>query len=212
MSKSIGLMVLLCLYISGCTLTADQHWQKWPAVQVEKPIAILVVVDADPSVPDYAAEYFFTTLPALVSNSGYYSLPPSFSYQLLRDFGYKDAGAVLKAQSGAIRKLTGADAVLHVKVRDWSARTSIFAVGTVRVAASYQLVSTKSGDLLWQADQSHQIDTTVDEGSWVEDMILTDMETSLVDITQLAFELNKAVLFTLPPGKYNPDYQHWRKD
>ena len=208
MKRVIALAVLMVATLSGSVATAEKEWQRWPAVQREKPVAVLLVVEADSGVPEYAAEYFFATLPALIANSGYYSLPPSFSYQLLRDSGYKEAGSVLSAPQGAMHQLTGADAVLYVKVQQWEAHTSIFATGSVRVAASYQLISTKSGSVIWHAESYQETDTTVDEGSWLEDMVLTDIETSSVDITELAQQLNESVLFTLPRGKYNPHYQY----
>lgn len=212
MKIMIWIIALVATCISGCTAMAEKEWRHWPAMHTQKPVAILLVVEAGADVPEYAAEYFFTTLPALIANSGYYSLPPSFSYQLLRDSGYRDVNSVLEAPQGAIRALTGADAILHVKIQEWTARTSIFATGSVRVAANYQLISTKIGSVIWHADSYQETDTTVDEGSWLEDMILTDIETSSVDITELARQLNESVLFTLPPGKYNPNHQVWQKN
>jgi hypothetical protein len=210
MTRLIGLMVLVFCF-SGCAAMNEKQWNRWPAMQQEKPVAILTVVEAEPGVPEHATEYFFTSLPTLIANSGYYALPPSFSTQLLRDSGYKETGSVRQAQEGTVHTLTGADAVLYVNVREWGATTSVFGLGTVRVAASYQLVSTKTGAVLWHADQYHEVDTTVEEGGWVASMILTELETASTDITELARQLNESVLLSLPPGKYNPEYQNWLK-
>lgn len=205
------IMVFTLVSLSGCTAMAEKDWKAWPAMQREKPVALLLVVDSEAGVPQHASEFFFTTLPELMANSGYYALPPSFSYQLLRDSGYKQVASVLNAEPGAIQKLTGADAVLYVRVKEWQASTSIFATGSVRVAASYQLISTKTGTLMWHADSYHEMDTSVDEGSWLEDMVLTELETSSADISQVAQQLNESVLYLLPPGKYHPFYQNWQQ-
>lgn len=208
MNKMIRLLAMLVL-LSGCAVMKERQWRQWPLLLQEKPAAVLVVVEGGSSVPEHATEYFSTQLPVLVANAGYYAIPPSFSTQLLRNSAYKTSESVLHAPQGAIQQLTGADAILYVRIQHWGARTSLFAQGAVTVAAHYQLISTKTAQVLWDVHQVQELDTTVEQGSWVEDWILTELETSSADITEVARQLNHNVFLALPPGKYNPEYQHW---
>jgi hypothetical protein len=149
-------LVILALVSSGCAPKRRQLNQLF----AEKPKSILIVPAANQT-PDLEAPAVTLALLGIpLAERGYYVYSPALVKVLLADMGLTEAGLVHQVPPQRLNEEFGADAILFVRVEDWSTKyLGIYSSVTVRFA--YELVSARTGELLWSARTTASSDSGV---------------------------------------------------
>jgi len=174
----------------------------------ERPMSILVLPPINESTAAEATEYYSTTIAEPLSLKGYYVLPLEVVFELLRQEGLFDAEMLLRVQPSKFREYFGADAILYVRILKWDKAYYVVG-GHVTVSADFQLISTHTGEKLWQYNGTIKLDTSGDSGGnnglagLAVALIVTAVKTATADYQPLAKEANVKALTSIPYGKYH---------
>ncbi len=194
------------LLLSGCATAQkprdyDRFFERHPrSIVVVHPFNKTTAVDA-PAV-------FSTTITRPLAERGYYVFPVRLTTDVLRDLGITDEGLVERTPPSRFKEVFGADAVLYVSINSWTT-TYIVLASQVTVSATYRLVDTTSGAVLWERTQQ------VAEGSrgnnLIEMLISAAVTAITVDYRPLAQRANTFVISDqasgLPAGPYQSTFQ-----
>ena len=121
-----------------------------------------------------APEVFRPILQNKVSLKGYESPPMVFVDEKLLEKEIREAGQINTLTPQELGKLLGVDAVLYTTVTEFNT-TYLLAYASMTVGARFELMSTKTGERLWDSD--HQVK---------ESRIATDTK-SIQETTKFAF-------------------------
>lgn len=123
---------------------------------------------------------------------------------MFHDAGIQDGTQLANVDPAKFREMFGADAVLYVTIEEWD--TNYYVVGgNVTVALQFKLVSTKSGETLWQEHRRQVVNTGGDANNGILVAIIeTAIKTSMQDYVPVARIANNTAIAVLPFGKYNP--------
>lgn len=204
MKKPLFLISLAgILLLSGCA--SQQYLSKkeaFPGMYNENPVSIVVVPSINNSTAADAPNLYDSTINEPLSNSGFYVMPQEITNRFLRNEGLTDGGQIKNIAPEKFAEIFGCDSVLYTTINRWD--TSYFiAAGNVAVGISYDLVSCKTGETLWQSDREIVIDTTSDaDNIWIA-LALTAIQTATQDYVPIARKVNIEALNTIPYGKYH---------
>ncbi|MGH8553229.1 MAG: GNA1162 family protein, partial [Methylococcales bacterium] len=104
----------------------------------------------------------------------------------------------------------GADAVLFIKIKDWSTKYLVL-VSSVVVEMEYILKDTRTGAVLWESSQTYHHNSG-GGGNLIAMAVSAAVNALLTDYRPLAQQSNRMVFLPpkgLPAGPYHPEY---RKD
>jgi hypothetical protein len=202
-------LILPCavMLASSCTPILTKH-EAFPRMYDERPMSILVLPPINESTAAEATEYYSTTIAEPLSLKGYYVLPLEVVFELLRQEGLFDAEMLLRVQPSKFREYFGADAILYVRILKWDKAYYVVG-GHVTVSADFQLISTHTGEKLWQYNGTIKLDTSGDSGGnnglagLAVALIVTAVKTATADYQPLAKEANVKALTSIPYGKYH---------
>ena len=135
-------------------------------------VAILPVLNETVNLK--APEVFRPILHNKVSLKGYESPPMAFVDEKLLEKEIREAGQINTLTPQELGKLLGVDAVLYTTVTEFNT-TYLLAYASMTVGARFELMSTKTGERLWDSD--HQVKET---------RIATDTK-SIQETTKFAF-------------------------
>lgn len=145
MIKSKISAVMFALLLSACA-TTKKDLSKLQNADVR---SILIVPPVNSSVEVTASEYFLSTLPIPVAESGYYVFPVNLVKRLLEDEGLSDASLVQNAAPQKLGALFGADAILYSNIEKWTAKYAVLST-SVEVKIHFILKDARSGEILWE--------------------------------------------------------------
>ncbi|MGR8929635.1 MAG: DUF799 domain-containing protein [Gammaproteobacteria bacterium] len=200
------LMILLAFLIQGCAVQ-PQH-KNLDAFYARQPRSIVVVPVVNESPEVSANSVFTTTISQPLAERGYYVFPVYLTDMILRDFGLVEAGHIHQLPAQRFYDLFGADAVLLVTIKDWSTKYLGLASAVV-VSMEYLLKDTKTGEVLWQNDQTYA-HSSGGGGNLIAMAVSAALNALLTDYLPLARQANFLAFQPpkgLPAGPYHPDYQ-----
>lgn len=193
----------LLVIISGCA-TFKSKSETFPLMYSQRPLTVLTLPPINLSTAPEAKEYFMTTLSETVSQTGYYYLPLEVTTPLLKAEGLYDTEIITDDVLPQFKEIFDADAVLVTKILEWD--KSYYVVGgNVTVALDFSLISTTTGEILWNYNGRIVYSTTSNsnQGLLVA-LIETAVKTAAQDYVPIAKAINQKVFQTVPVGIYNP--------
>lgn len=183
----------------------------YTAFNTAKPRSILVVPVINHSPETEAADLFLTTLAVPLAERGYYTFPTNLTKKLIENDGLSDPQLVHSAQTPRLAGLFNADSVLYVEILDWKSQY-VLTSSNIVVKFLYTLKDGKSGNLLWQDEQSYTYSKSAQSGNIFADLIanavVAAIDNARSDYTPVAMQANALALTIdgqgLPFGPYSP--------
>lgn len=142
----VAALTLGLLGLTGCQTTPYDY----SAIEEERPRSILILPPMNHSVEVNAPYSYLSVLTKPVAEKGYYVFPVSVIDGFLKENGLPTPAEMHAIPLDKIQQHIGADAVLYVTIEDWGQKYLVLSSVTV-VKAYVKLVSTKTGNLLWEA-------------------------------------------------------------
>jgi hypothetical protein len=203
------LVAAAAMLLPGCATKAQ--WDYRPFFE-NHPRSILVVPASNTTTAVDAPEIWITTVTMPLAERGYYVFPVYLTADLLKDLGLTNEALLEQLAPSRFKEMFGADAVLFVKIYDWSTKYLVLA-SNVTVRFAYRLVDTHTGLVLWQGEQTvtHQ---SGGGGAGIAGLIaavVSALVTTAVDYRPLARDANTIAFGTqkrgLPAGPYHSEYR-----
>lgn len=138
---------LLLIILSGCATVQPYDYS---ALREAAPRSILVIPPMNNSVEVNASYSYLSTISVPLAEKGYYVFPVSVVDTFLKQNGLPTPAEMNSIPLDKIKEHVGADAVLYVTINDWGQKFAILSSSTV-VKGSVKLVSTETGQTLWDA-------------------------------------------------------------
>jgi hypothetical protein len=197
--------LLVVLILSGCSTT--ERVEDHSRFSDPRTRSILILPPANQTTSAVAAEHYQTSLAVPLTRAGYYVFPAPVTMQIMQEEGIIDGAQLDTVDPARFGQLFGADLILKTTLHNWD--TSYFVVGgAVVVSASFELISTHSGETLWSHRDRRASDTTSrNNSSLLGQLLETALNTVQQDYMPLARELNHAAFQQLPYGVYHPRYR-----
>ncbi|MEO2159124.1 MAG: GNA1162 family protein [bacterium] len=150
-SRPLFYFFLALVFLPSCaTVPIHKDYTKF---RIEDPKSILVVPVVNRSVDVDAPDYFLSTATLPIAERGYYVFPVNLVKRLLEDDGLADADLVHSADPTRVAELFGVDAILYISIQRWDAKFMILTT-TVTVQFDYSLKSGKTGETLWEHQET----------------------------------------------------------
>jgi len=146
-NKLLKLMPLVLVILSGCATVQPYDYS---ALREAAPRSILVIPPLNNSLEVSAPYTYLSTISVPLAEKGYYVFPVSVIDTFLKQNGLPTPAEMNAIPLDKIREHIGADAVLYVTIDDWGQKYELLSSNTV-VKGFVNLVSTESGQTLWQA-------------------------------------------------------------
>ena len=143
----LNFLPAIFLILSGCATVKPYDYS---ALREAAPRSILVIPPLNNSVEVNASYSYLSTISVPLAEKGYYVFPVSVIDTFLKQNGLPTPAEMNAIPLDKIREHIGADAVLYVTLDDWGQKFSVLSSSTV-VRGSVKLVSTKTGNTLWDA-------------------------------------------------------------
>ncbi|SOD42711.1 GNA1162 family protein [Nitrosovibrio sp. Nv4] len=143
-----------------------------------------------------------------LAERGYYVFPVYLTDLVLKDFGLAEAGHIHLLATQRLHELFGADAALYITIKDWSSKYILLA-STVAVEMDYELRDTRTGMVLWQANEKVVQSSGGAGGGLIGMAIAAAVNAMATDYQPLARQANKQVFLPpkgLPAGPYHLEY------
>ena len=206
-----GFMAILAgaLLLSGCQTVKPYDYTNFRA---HPPRSILVLPPLNESTAIEGTYGYLTTVTRPIAERGYYVFPVAVVDQFLKANGLPTANEMQQAPLGKFAKITGADAVLFLDLKQYGAHYKVLSsVVTVEVTA--KLVDTRSGTLLWEGHGAAE-QSSSSSNSLLGDLVAAAISQAINKHTDKAHQVSRmanANLFYpeqtgLPYGPYSPKY------
>jgi len=195
--------IALCIQLTGCAApTILTKGEAYPNMYQNETHSIVVVPAINRSTAADAPELYSTTIAQPLAEAGYYVMPIPMVEMMLSYEGVSDGEQLRNVDMGKFNIMFGADSVLFVTINQWD--TNYFVTGgNVTVGADFELISTKTNQVLWTYRNVVVINTSGNSGNLIADIISTAITTAIVDYVPIAHQVNQSVITTLPVGKYH---------
>jgi hypothetical protein len=207
MKKYIFLSFIIIALLTSCspmaTLTKEGAF---PRMYQETPLSVVVAPPINEVTAADAAEFYLSTIADPFTMHGYYIFPIPLINQVLKDEGVFNTLQELPPADVAKKMyaLFGADATLFSRIQKWDKKYRVVA-GSVTVLIDYQLISGKTGEILWSHAKEVVIDTSGSSNNGLlANLIETAITTAVTDFVPIARQANSLALIAFPYGKYNP--------
>ncbi|WP_115717788.1 GNA1162 family protein [Gallaecimonas mangrovi] len=207
MKKVLIWSLLSCFMLLGGCVTPPKYTSKqeaFPELYKEHPLSVLVVPAVNRSTAADAPELYSTTIAQPLAEAGYYVMPLPLTNLVLQGEGVTDGAQLANIDARKFNQLMGADAVLFVTINQWDTNYYVTG-GNVTVGAAFRLVSTTTGEDLWNYNNVVVYDTSggSNAGGLLGAIIATALSTAMTDYVPVARMVNGTVIKTLPVGRYN---------
>lgn len=203
--KRIVFILVFIICLSACQSTGVTKQQAFPKVYNERPQSILVLPAINKTTAADAASLYSTTIAQPLAEAGYYVFSIPYIDAYFANEGIIDGAQLSEIPASRYKELFGADSVLFVHINQWDTNYYVLG-GNVTVGATFQLVSTRTGQILWQYHDTVVNDTSSDSGNLLIDMISTALTTSVVDYVPIARTVSQQIVRTLPVGHYHKNF------
>jgi len=159
-SKLIKFLPAFLLVLSGCATVQPYDYTK---LREAAPRSILVIPPANNSIEVNAPYSYISTITVPLAEKGYYVFPVSVVDTFLKQNGLPTPAEMNTIPLDKVKEHIGADAVLYVTLDTWGQKYQVISSTTV-VQGSVKLVSTTSGDVLWDAPLNAQYNPNSNSG------------------------------------------------
>lgn len=199
----------LVIMLNSCapSITKYKAFQK---MYDDHPLSVLVLPPINETTAADASEYYSTTILEPMVLKGYYIYPIEVVFDLLKQEGFYDSKMLFSVTPKKYKEYFGADAVLYIRLIKWD--KSYYVVGgNVTVSVDFQLVSTVTGEALWQYNGTIVLDTGSSGGNnglagLFVALVATAIKTATADYLPLAKKANIQAITSMPYGKYNSGF------
>lgn len=196
------LAVVSLLLLSGCGVTRTRR-EMYPLMYSQAPASILILPPVNNSSNLEAKEYFACSLSEALGLKGYYVFPVEAVFNILRDEGLYETEALGPAVLANLRDYFGADAVLHTEIEYWE-KVWMITSGKLYIRARYHLISTTTGEVLWNFRSETEVNLESQSDKLVWAMVESAIKTAVEDYFPHARDNNiKTMKESLPAGKYH---------
>ncbi|MBN2425034.1 MAG: DUF799 family lipoprotein [Calditrichaceae bacterium] len=208
----ISLLVIIMTSISfiSCNPTMTKL-DAFPKMYEEQPVSVLVLPPINETTAAEATDYYTTTIAEPLAESGFYVFPIEVINQILQEQGLYENIDYENLPIAKFWEYFGADALLITKILKWD--TSYYVIGgNVTVSIDFQLMSTKTGEIIWKYNGTIQVDTSGDSGNapgfagLLASVITTAIQTAATDYVPQAKKANIQALQSIPVGKYHSQH------
>ena len=203
---AIAVLVCMLTLLSGCAIQPEK--KDMSAFYAHKPRSIVVVPVLNDTTEISASPVFVSTITRPLAERGYYVFPVYLTDLVLKDFGLAEAGHIHLLATQRLYELFGADAALYITIKDWSSKYILLA-STVAVEMDYELRDTRTGMVLWQANEKVVQSSGGAGGGLIGMAIAASVNAMATDYQPLARQANNQVFLPpkgLPAGPYHPEY------
>jgi hypothetical protein len=146
-NKLVKFLPAVFLLLSGCATVQPYDYS---ALREAAPRSILVIAPMNNSIEVNASYSYLSTISVPLAEKGYYVFPVSVVDTFLKQNGLPTPAEMNAIPLDKIREHIGADAVLYVTLDEWGQKFAVLSSSTV-VRGSVKLVSTTTGNTLWEA-------------------------------------------------------------
>jgi hypothetical protein len=176
----------------------------FPKMYNEDPLSIVIAPAINNSTAADAPDLFSTTIAKPLAEAGFYVVPVPYVNHVLALEGINDGTQLKSVPLDKFDHIFGADAVLFVTINKWDT-SYVLVSATVTVGLTFELVSTKTNELLWQHESVIVKDTTDNNSNngLLLKIISTAITTATTDYVPIAKQINWQALSTIPLGRYH---------
>jgi len=214
--NTILLLMPLSVVFWGCAPIMTTKGVAFPKMYEQKPLTILALPPINSTSSPVAKEYVICTVAQPIANNGFYIVSTELSNEILRNEGLYDTETINPTLYPKFKEMFDVDALLFTHIFKWD--TSYYVLGgNVSVGLKYSLVSTTSGDTLWNYYGIKTVDTTQQsQGSGLAGLavalVATAVTTASTDYLPIARDINNFVFSTIPDGKYSARHNQDHND
>lgn len=179
-------------------------------VYEQKPKTVLVLPPINKTTAAEAKSYYSTTIAPALTKRGYYVFPYEIVAQMMKAEGSYQQN-VKKIPPKRFKDAFGADTVLYITITEWDT-TYLVVAANVTVGLKYELVSTKSSQVIWSYEDTLVMDTSGGQtgggglAGLAVQVAVTALKTATTRYIDVARRVNKRVLKNIPHGPYHVKY------
>lgn len=204
----IGLLATATATLSGCQVSPPvPDYEKFYA---QAPFTVVIPPVGNQTTDAEAPRFFLSTMTKPLIDRGYYVIPVEITAEILAADGITDGGQLEGADPSNFHQHFGADAVMFVTLTKWDTVYAVFA-SSVHVAMEYKLVSTRTGDTLWETSYEKVVQSSAGSGAGFAALISAAINAAATaagtDYVPMAMEVNNAACQTLPTGPYGSGFE-----
>jgi len=203
-------LVPLILSLTAASCSSPPPVKDYDAFYEQTPFTVVVPPVINQTVDAAAPRFFLSTIGKPLIDRGYYVLPVQMTAEIMQAEGLGDGGETLNIPPAKFREHFGADAILRVTLTAWDTSYLILA-SSVTVAMHYELISTRSGQLLWEINLKKTINSNSGGGGLVGALTSAAVTAATTDYVPMALEVNTSACRTLPPGPYHPKFEEAKR-
>ena len=188
----------------GCV--TPYNYEKFHAA---KPRSILILPPVNESTDTRGTYSYLSTVTMPVAEKGYYVYPVAMIDAMLKENGLPSANEMHQASLKKIREIISPDAVLYLTLKEYGTKFVLLSSETT-VSVSGKLVSTKSGEVIWEG-QSTANQPSSSSGGGLAGMLISAVVTQAVNSTidhahTVSAQANSELFFTDQTGLLDGPY------
>ncbi len=199
------LSCLLILILVGCA--TPKNYDNFRAAQIR---SILVLPPKNQSTDIRGTYSFLSTVTSPIAEKGFYVFPVAVVDQMMKDNGLPSANEMHQASLKKIKEILNPDAVLYITLEKYGSKFVVIQSQT-SVVASAKLVSTTTGEVLWEGSVSKVIASS-DSGGGLGGMLVNAMLSQAINTTvdqahQISVIASQELFMTEGQGLINGPYK-----
>ncbi len=202
----IFLTLSLLAVLGACAFQPSSMERVYPKMYQNPPASILILPPINNSTAVEAKEYFACSLAEAIGRKGYYTLPVEAVFAVMRDEGLYDTETLDAVHLQNLKKYFGADAVLKTTINRWD-KVWLGLGGNLTIEADYALLSTTSGETLWNVRSRIDVNLDSDSGNILGAIIESALKTAFEDYFPNSHQANLETMDrALPFGIHHPQH------
>lgn len=215
MNRALAAVAIPALLLLAASCATEQAVKDYETFYRLEPYTVVVLPVKNLTSDAEAPRYFLSTITYPLANRGYYVLPVEATADILASEGLGEGGALAEVDPTKFQQYFGADAVLYITLKTWETTYLVFA-SSVTVAMDYKLVSTKTGEVLWETASEQTVRSGGGGGGGLGSLIAMAIDAAVTaaatDYVPLAAQANQTAIVSLPPGPYHEEYEQAKQD
>lgn len=206
------IILIITISFTSCGPVKSTKIVEYPGMYTEKPKTVLFIPPVNNTTAADSKDLFRTTVTPILSEKGYYVLPIEPVFDFLKMNGSYDIAETSETLPlDKFAEFFGADAVLKVTILEWEKNYYVVS-GNVEVGVKYELISTHTGELIWQNEKHIKVNTSSSSGNFVADLVGTAISTASLKYIDVTFEVHRQALLEMPAGFHSPRFNKDMKD
>ena len=198
-------MAFACLPVLALSLI---HCSSVPAKPWVPPALVLILPPENTTSATNVEGMVYPMVYEKLVQRGYYCISPELARGIFNTNKLEDAGRINSLPPRKFKEVFGADAVLKVRVTQWSSYYVVLA-SSVSITMEMSLVATETGEVLWSGTrtESRQPDMEGEEGktpSLLGALVKVALHSAMTDYEPIAEDNIDALISQIPLG----DYKH----